>query len=182
MIQTTKVLVTLAAAIVSTMVAVRSARAADAEEACQKGRYLAAAKYAACHLKIALRDAAPPGVDGMAGLLRKCRTKYAATWARLQTKAIGTGSTCDNPRFVDNGDGTVIDRLTNLRWEQKTEDGTIHDVNHLYTWGGSVEPTGTAYKIFLASLNGSTCFANACDWRLPTLAELQTLATERGRA
>jgi hypothetical protein len=37
-------------------------------------------------------------------------------------------------RFVDNGDGTVTDTRTGLMWEQKTDDGSIHDKDNVYTW------------------------------------------------
>ena len=103
------------------------------------------------------------------------------------------------PRFVDNGDGTTTDNLTGLMWEQKT--GTIgmpnpsdvHDVNNGYAWTATgTAPDGTLFTNFLATLNGgeyynpvtmlsengslaSQCFANHCDWRIPTQAELETI-------
>ncbi len=93
----------------------------------------------------------------------------------------------DEPRFVDNGDGTVTDNETGLMWEQKT--GAVgksgecpgaatcndpHDVNNLYTWSefqGRFD--GGVAREFLAALNdtaeeGADCFAGHCDWRLPT--------------
>jgi hypothetical protein len=100
-------------------------------------------------------------------------------WPKLQAKASGTGSTCDNPRFNDNGDGTVTDRLTGLQWEQKTDDATVHDKDNTYTWSsggaGNTAADGTAFMTFLAALNSGGCFAGQCDWRLPTVAELQTI-------
>jgi len=30
--------------------------------------------------------------------------------------------------------GTVYDPTTNLLWEMKTANGTVHDVNRMYTW------------------------------------------------
>jgi hypothetical protein len=100
-------------------------------------------------------------------------------------------------RFVDNGDGTVSDRETGLQWEQKFS-GTAganlddpHDVDNLYRWStGSSLPDGEAFTDFLVKLNGGPTgvgdcvvsgttqtggFANHCDWRLPTIAELQTI-------
>ena len=96
-------------------------------------------------------------------------------------------------RFVDNGNGTVTDNYTGLQWETKGGAGggadfaNSHDVDNTYTWNttfGGTDPNGTAFTDFLGKLNnctsadGSTvsaAFAGHCDWRLPTIAELQTI-------
>jgi hypothetical protein len=119
----------------------------------------------------------PAGVD--IGAVSKCRVKYTAEWSQLQTMASGTGSICDNTRFKDNGDGTVTDRLTQLQWEKKTHDATVHDMDDLYSWSaggeGFAAADGTAFTSFLATLNNDGCFVGQCDWRLPTIYELQTI-------
>jgi hypothetical protein len=93
---------------------------------------------------------------------------------------------------VDNGDGTVSDLNTGLMWEQTTgtiggtNTGDVNDVNNQYTWSSSgTAPDGTAFTSFLAILNNGIstdggpstpitgCFANHCDWRLPSIVELQ---------
>jgi len=80
-------------------------------------------------------------------------------------------------RFTDNGDGTVTDTRTALMWEKKTQDGSVHDNDDLYTWSTSspYNPDGTAFFGFLAWLNGKTPFAGYSNWRLPTVAELKTI-------
>ena len=89
-------------------------------------------------------------------------------------------------RFVDGGNGTVTDKLTGLQWEKKTDDGGVHDKDNSYTWTDTsdvdyTDPDGTAFTVFLATLNASPCFAGHCDWRLPTVnrdgdpAELETI-------
>ena len=64
-------------------------------------------------------------------------------------------------RFIDNGDGTVTDTLTNLMWAQADNMGDI-------TWHEAQmyckTPPIAGYKY--------------SDWRLPTILELKTLYNE----
>ncbi len=89
----------------------------------------------------------------------------------------------DLPRWTDNGDGTATDNTTGLVWELKTDDGSIHDKDDEYTWSTDSpwSPDGMAFVDFLGTLNGGVsadglttegCFAQKCDWRLPTVEEL----------
>ena len=151
------------------LTAITAAHGATLEQLCTKDRYDAAARYSQCHLKTFGKLFGGTEAGKVATLLSKCRLKYGATWTKLQAKWLGTATTCDGTRFIVAG-GLVFDNLTGLEWEQKTDDGGIHDTDDVYTWGGA----GTAATVFLRQLNDD-CFAGQCDWRLPTLGELQTI-------
>ena len=149
-----------------------------AEQKCQKGRYDAAAKYSACQQKAMAKLFGADDFTKFQAAAGKCHVKYTDTWAKLQAKASGTGVLCDNDRYDDTGDGTVTDRLTGLQWEQKTEDASVHDKDNSYSWSATPPYTaadGTAFTSFLTTLNSGGCFAGQCDWRLPTVYELQTI-------
>jgi len=161
-----------------------TAQAATDEQKCLAGRAKAQGKYEQCVGKWLAK-----GYGGGAGgfdqaKISKCREKYAGTWTMLQ--GLTGSTTCVLARFVDNGT-TVTDNLTGLVWEKKTTavgsgtnfGGDRHDVDNYYTWStGSGAENGTTYTDFLTNLNAGGGFAGANGWRLPTLAELQTLITE----
>jgi hypothetical protein len=168
-------------ALAATGLAVGTATVAVAspETRCQGSRYDVAGTYARCQLKATGKYLAAGSVDVPKYQERagKCAEVYSRMLVRLQGRAKGTGSTCDGAQLVDNGDGTVTDRLTGLQWEQKTDDGSVHDKDDRYSWSGAGGlANGTVFTSFLPALNGA-CFAGHCDWRLPTLTELQTILT-----
>ncbi len=87
------------------------------------------------------------------------------------------------PRFVDNGDGTVTDKLTGLIWLQ---DASCADLEGTTDEGrgnpASPSPGGATWAKALAAaaaLATETCGLTddsaAGDWRLPNVRELQSL-------
>jgi pimeloyl-ACP methyl ester carboxylesterase len=61
----------------------------------------------------------------------------------------------------------VRDNVTGLIWENKTDDGGIHDKDNTYTWQA-------AQDVFIAQLNAQN-FGGHHDWRMPTVKELSFL-------
>lgn len=70
-----------------------------------------------------------------------------------------------NPRFTDNGNGTVTDNLTNLIW-LKDADCFGHRV-----WANALAATNSLASGSCGLTNGSV----AGDWRLPNVRELESL-------
>jgi hypothetical protein len=121
----------------------------------------------------------------------KCQRTFNDKLATLTAQATAAAIAC---RYGVNGDGTATDYDTGLVWEQKANlDGTPnptdpHDADNVYsyTFGGLQSggpPNGTVFSDFLGRLNfcvssdrGSTVtggFAGHCDWRLPSIVELE---------
>jgi hypothetical protein len=95
---------------------------------------------------------------------------------------------------VANGDGTLTDNHTGLMWEIQTStcSGEVTCYMNQYTWTSTgTLADGTLFTGLIAGLNGGdyyspsagqdvtssvgNCFANHCDWRIPTIAELQNI-------
>lgn len=107
---------------------------------------------------------------------------------------------CTPIRFIDNGDGTVTDQTTELMWTQHTVDCAETPtalcerllVDRGYRWsseGGSAagDANGSAFTELLSAVNRcasddgnamSGGLGGHCDWRLPTVRELQTILLE----
>ncbi|MEQ1636807.1 MAG: DUF1566 domain-containing protein [Methylococcales bacterium] len=68
--------------------------------------------------------------------------------------------------FIDNHDGTVTHKLTGLMW-QRCAVGQI--------WDGATCTGSAEQHLWAATVKPPSNFAGKDDWRLPTVAELQTL-------
>jgi hypothetical protein len=123
-----------------------------------------------------------------------CATRGFAGGTLACSFCIFDESDCYATRFDASG-ATIIDHQTGLEWEKKDSAGggssgcpggptcaNAHDVDNAYQWSNIDEPPdGGAFADFLPKLNGGTssggpttgCYAGHCDWRLPTLEELQ---------
>jgi hypothetical protein len=144
----------------------------------------------------------PPGAAGAAGAPGTNGTNGTGVpgcTAPTVYLVISNGALACQSRFNDNGDGTVTDNTTGLMWEKKTgtvgtaNPSDVHDVNNSYIWSSTgTAADGSLFTSFQATLNGGDyynptemlvetpgfagiCFANHCDWRIPTLSELQTI-------
>jgi hypothetical protein len=138
--------------------------------------------------------AGPQGPTGMLGSfdelegLACTRDGEAGTVAVSHTAAAAVLRCVTGTRFVDNGDGTVLDTQTGLQWDKKTASGCTvtdaHCVNNTFVWSSTgTAPDGTLFFI-LDRVNGRLCIvtdvncqglAGHSDWRVPTFAELQTI-------
>ena len=82
-----------------------------------------------------------------------------------QDGEIQQGVTWPNPRFADNGDGTVSDNLTGLTW--------LKNANCFgeQTWAQAVADANGVAAGYCGLMDGSS----VGDWRLPNVRELQSL-------
>lgn len=169
----------LAFVLVAMAVVVRSSAADFTDYDCRHALLSAAVKYESCQNKAILKLVADPTIYRAAAA--KCVAKYDAVWPKLSQKAYLTFNTCDHSSRFDAGTGIVFDHLTGLTWEQKTNLDAVsnlgdpHDADNTYSWAVAPgDANGTVYTAFLNALNDA-CFAGVCNWRLPTLFEVEAI-------
>jgi hypothetical protein len=159
----------------------------SAQEKCDSARITAWKTYLSCVDTVVVKDVEGASFDEEAAFTN-CRHTYFKNWTAFQPKASLAGSTCIGSRFtVTDSGATVTDGLTRLVWELKT--GTVgggtdfsnpENVNNTYSWsmGSPYAENGTAFTTFLTAGLNAPGFAGANGWRLPTLAELQTIVLD----
>lgn len=110
------------------------------------------------------------GSGGSCGGLPK--TGQTVSYGPRDDGALQMGKAWPVPRFVDNGDGSVTDKLTNLIW--------MKDANSKITSGGidkakycATDPTNCGYLTWYDAVTWVAGLGNG--WRLPTRSELFSL-------
>lgn len=94
----------------------------------------------------------------------------------------GAFAVCGGPSNSLNGPGGSP-RATGTQNDKPADScNDPHDVNNSYSWtADNAAPwlfDGNAATLFLAALNTAPCFANHCDWRLPTVEEFSGRSDE----
>jgi hypothetical protein len=95
------------------------------------------------------------------------KTGQTISYASGDDGDIQSGVAWPEPRFEDNGDGTVTDRLTGLVWAQDAGTPTVNVcTGGKKSWGNALN--------YIACLNSNN-YLGRNDWRLPNINEIEGL-------
>ncbi len=114
---------------------------------------------------------APVPATGQKSCFEKTITETGTVYLTIDCTETGqdadlhTGITIPNPRFVDNGDGTITDNLTGLIWLKNA------DCYGFRTWEQALADAAALHSGLCDLTDGSV----AGDWRMPNLFELESL-------
>ncbi|QXE90370.1 DUF1566 domain-containing protein [Geomonas subterranea] len=106
-----------------------------------------------------------------AGTVEIPRTGQAASYAAGDDGALQTGVAWPIPRFTDNGDQTITDKLTGLMWEKNAYKGNYDKAANGVIVGTSTWQTA----LDTAAYYNSISYLGHSDWRLPNINELKSL-------
>lgn len=108
------------------------------------------------------------GIQGILAILLACLCTSAYAQEQSTTDQFTKLTDQGNELPVDAPHWAMVrDNESGLIWEVKTTDGSIHDLEKVYSWRSAREE-------FINELNNSA-FGGVTDWRLPTTSELLTL-------
>jgi hypothetical protein len=160
-----------------------------AQQKCEGAKVTALANRAACRAGERKNE-----ILGKVPNLAKCAAGFTKAVAAADKNAAKRSASC---RWLDEADGSVTDLNTGLQWELKTYEPfppfpNVHGVDAMWGWANHapnpgdpiVYPSGQAFIVFLGAMNAGisfdgvatrSCFADRCDWRLPTVEELRTI-------
>jgi len=100
------------------------------------------------------------------------RTGQTQSYAAGDDGDLQKGVPLPNPRFTDNGDGTVTDNSTELIWLKNADCSELrHDTGEDDDWNGAVALSNELADGQCGLSDGSV----AGDWRLPNIRELHSL-------
>lgn len=126
----------------------------------------------------------------MLGMSYAATTATTPTTTSTSTTSTTASTTSTASRFTVQTGGCILDTKTNLMWEVKTRDKSLHDKNWTYSW---YEPDTTKNGGYAGTQNRGYCKMSRCDtysyvnavningwcgstkWRLPTNDELKDL-------
>ncbi len=154
-----------------------------AQEKCDQARVTAWKTYVACIDTVVAKDAgctpsaSCPASFSTFAAFAKCRHTYFKNWTAFQAKSSLTGSTCiAGSRFTSTDSGwTVTDALTGLVWDRSAAFGST--IGGQWSQGSPWKENGSFWVYFQRTYNLNR-LSGSNGWRLPTLAELQSIVLD----